>query len=687
MRSSRDAGMLTMRHSQYLAVVALWAALFGLTCTDDSGNPANPGGSIPPPTDLVAVAQSDTAIHITWTYGSAQVSEFSVERSIGSAQYVPASSVTNSGRSYLDVLPLLAGQTYQYRVVARVGESSSSYALSNTVLVTLLPPSAVIASTAADTAMVVFWAHPGGFQTHFGIERSVGMGSYDSVGIAGASSWQFLDRTVPIAGQTYTYRVRALSRYNVSAYATSPPINIVFASPEAVTVEVRGDTAAQVGWTYTGALQTGFEVERQTGPGDFVPVGTVGPAAREILDETPLRVGETYSYRVRTTSRSSKSEYATGAPFSIEFVAPSLNSLVARGDTAVQLSWTYTNGFQAGFRIECQTGLGEFDSVSVVAANTRQFVRSTPLLSEQTYIYRVCAISRYNQSGFATSGPLNVVLTKPSAVTVAVGPDSSLRVGWDYSASFQTGFEVERQIGLGGYEAIGIVGAAARQYFDRTWQNGQSNRYRVRALSRYNESAFASDSNSTIIPVAWMGKIYTVVQIGVQRWLKENLDVGTSGFGQTDNGAIEKYCYNNDTANCRIYGGLYVWDEAMQWSASPGARGICPPGFHIPTREDFNTLSAEVGGHADALKAVSIGGNANSSGFSLLFGGIYFIDYEMSSPAYMHLGYAGLLWSSTTYEDSRPVVFGLSFDSDTIGIGVAGIGYKVNAYSVRCVGD
>src|ERR1035437_1786144 len=68
--------------------------------------------------------------------------------------------------------------------------------------------------------------------------------------------------------------------------------------------------------------------------------------------------------------------------------------------------------------------------------------------------------------------------------------------------------------------------------------------------------------------VAYSGKIYSTIQIGTQCWLKENLDVGNMIHGidtAKNNGIIEKYCYNDDPANCTTYGGLYQWNEAMQY--------------------------------------------------------------------------------------------------------------------------
>jgi uncharacterized protein (TIGR02145 family) len=85
--------------------------------------------------------------------------------------------------------------------------------------------------------------------------------------------------------------------------------------------------------------------------------------------------------------------------------------------------------------------------------------------------------------------------------------------------------------------------------------------------------------------------------------MKQNMQVGTRiniASNQTDNGTIEKYCYDDTSTNCTDNhpnypdGGLYQWDEAMQYSTTEGAQGICPSGWHIPTHDDFTTLERAV---------------------------------------------------------------------------------------------
>ena len=90
--------------------------------------------------------------------------------------------------------------------------------------------------------------------------------------------------------------------------------------------------------------------------------------------------------------------------------------------------------------------------------------------------------------------------------------------------------------------------------------------------------------------------------------MAENLNVGEMIEGklnQSNESKIEKYCYNNDTAICLTYGGLYQWAEMMQLpsrcntescadSIHENHQGICPKGWRLLTYDDFYIVA-----HAD----------------------------------------------------------------------------------------
>ncbi|MDQ7816740.1 MAG: FISUMP domain-containing protein [Melioribacteraceae bacterium] len=189
---------------------------------------------------------------------------------------------------------------------------------------------------------------------------------------------------------------------------------------------------------------------------------------------------------------------------------------------------------------------------------------------------------------------------------------------------------------------------------------------------------------SGISNVTYDGKTYETVKIGNQCWLRRNLDVGYHIQGlqsQTNNHQLEKYCYNNEPINCELYGGLYQWNEAMQYVTTPGSQGICPTGWHIPTLTEYQILASIVGNDANLLKAVGQGtgdgAGTNSSGFTGLLGG-----YRLDAGHSNNLQQYGAFWSSSEASINEVNSLYLVSDSKYTSFNV---GYKAYSYSVRCI--
>jgi uncharacterized protein (TIGR02145 family) len=185
------------------------------------------------------------------------------------------------------------------------------------------------------------------------------------------------------------------------------------------------------------------------------------------------------------------------------------------------------------------------------------------------------------------------------------------------------------------------------------------------------------------------GKTYHTIQIASQCWLKENLDIGEMVAGdleQKDNGKIEKYCYNNDPVNCVEFGGLYQWGEAMQYLEKEKVQGICPSGFHIPSKNEFEVLKTVVNGNGNALKEWGEGSKKgfgeNYSGFSALLSG-----------ARYRGGYFGnlsdeLILLCSTQNNNAIVYANLFFLNDKFDICSIMMKNMLNdGYSVRCIKD
>jgi uncharacterized protein (TIGR02145 family) len=207
-------------------------------------------------------------------------------------------------------------------------------------------------------------------------------------------------------------------------------------------------------------------------------------------------------------------------------------------------------------------------------------------------------------------------------------------------------------------------------------------------------------SSGEIIPcpgtptVTYEGKIYNTVQIGNQCWLRENLDVGTMinssntyADSMSNNGIIEKYCFDNVISNCNNYGGLYQWNEAMQYTENDGAKGICPIGWHIPTLTEFETLKSTTNNDGNSLKAVGAGtGNGagtNTSGFSGLLSGVRSYDMNFN---FSDFGIHGLFWSSSLDNQYPYLDFALLLDDTDSDITLDSF-FRKHGFNVRCIKD
>ena len=158
------------------------------------------------------------------------------------------------------------------------------------------------------------------------------------------------------------------------------------------------------------------------------------------------------------------------------------------------------------------------------------------------------------------------------------------------------------------------------------------------------------------------------------------------------------FCYNNNESNCTKYGRLYTWAAAVGKSESEcgygytcsllsgNIQGVCPEGWHLPSKAEWETLFNAVDGQSTAgrvLKSTSgwesNGNGTDSFGFSALPAG-----YREKKVDYYNEGGLALFWSSTENISFSAYYMGLDFNHDD-----AGLNYddKNSEFSVRCIKD
>lgn len=171
---------------------------------------------------------------------------------------------------------------------------------------------------------------------------------------------------------------------------------------------------------------------------------------------------------------------------------------------------------------------------------------------------------------------------------------------------------------------------------------------------------FTTLSTPDILTVADIdGNVYKIVVIGNQYWMGENLKTKNFNDGTpiplvTDmtnwtNLTTPGYCwYNNDEASYKsTYGALYNWYTVITGK-------LCPTGWHVPNKNDWDILETYLGGTTVAggkMKEIGLShwtppnvGATDLVGFTGLPGGY-------AGGGFSSLGITGQFWSTTNYDE------------------------------------
>lgn len=198
------------------------------------------------------------------------------------------------------------------------------------------------------------------------------------------------------------------------------------------------------------------------------------------------------------------------------------------------------------------------------------------------------------------------------------------------------------------------------------------------------------------------GNSYKTIKINDTEWMAENLKTtkyssdspiscpgtDTNAWRETTSGAYA--VYNNNGAYESSYGFLYNAHAVLSTS------GLCPAGWRIPTKGDFETLIALFGNLGEAggkLKSVRTEpaphprwdlpntGIDEPIGFDALPSGIRYPNGE-----YNYLGTRCSFWTSSPNAPYDDGAYFFSFHYDNAIVGVATT-IKNAGFAVRCVKD
>lgn len=381
------------------------------------------------------------------------------------------------------------------------------------------------------------------------------------------------------------------------------------------------------------------------------------------------------------------------------------NLSISQSGTKLILTWDQPNNLISGFKIEREYSANSFAVIANLSKETHTYTDAAVIGGKQ-YKYKLTAIAGSNfsnsiQKSYTTAdiptisqfNLLSKTLTSATYSTSVVdGGSPILTKGVCWNNSPNPTIDNSKTLdGAGSNSFNSLVSNLTPnvKYYIRPYA---SNVIGIKYGPELTLTLILNTKQGQDVTDA-SGNVYGTVVIGDQTWMSKNLVTTKYQNGQTipnvTNGALWSalttgaYCdFLNDVNSAAGYGHLYNYFTVTD------SRNICPVGYHVPSKIEWETLLAYIGGNSSGalLKETgttywAIGNGTNLSGFSARSASWR----SQDSGFYYSLRTGGAyFWSSTKDTPKNPWVF--SINSETIAKISQDYYFEVAAgASIRCL--
>ncbi|MHA8055528.1 FISUMP domain-containing protein [Aquirufa nivalisilvae] len=376
-------------------------------------------------------------------------------------------------------------------------------------------------------------------------------------------------------------------------------------------------------------------------------------------------------------------------------------------NNTIKLTWTETNSNISGYTIYKQIDNGSLITLATLSKGITNFLDNSLNLGK-SHKYRVVATAGSNisnatettitPSGLPIVSSVNVISKTYSTISISISnfDDQGAAIQkkglcWSYSNVLPTIQNNITNDGSGNSSfntkltsILNNQPVYIRAYATNSWGTSYG--------PTINLTLSLNSANSVVKDVE--NNSYPTVKIGDQIWMAKNLTTSKYNNGtpipnitdqnqwiSTKNGAYSDFA--NNPNNVPNYGHLYNYFSIVD------SRGVCPTGFHIPSKSEFETLISYLEGPTKAAQMLKESGTTywdkpfgnNLSGFSARSGswrggdGIFYYAPRIGG-AYF--------WTSTKEDPKYPWVFNINSETS--------VGITKDAYfefpagtSIRCL--
>ncbi len=442
----------------------------------------------PIPANFKVRALDDQSVRLSWEDRCDFEKGFIIERKVKKEEFSNIVELTEN-TTYFDDKGLTDGKGYYYRIKAFSQLNESDYSSEISISTSFPAPQNLYVDILNDHSCKLYWEDKSSFVTGFIVERKENEGEFEQIAELGGITKNYVDETM-VLGSNYSYRIRALSEKNTSAYSNEISTKTDFPGPANLYSETIDDQSLRLYWEDNSTFEEGFKLERKDEDSDYVEISLLEPNTTTFIDKN-LKYGRTYIYRVAAYTITSTTGYSNEHSAKTIFPKPSYLSALVLDDQSIKLSWLDNCNFDEGFKLERKEDSGEFRSIASLDTETTSYLDEN-LHYGTNYIYRVFAVTKLNNSDYSNKVEVKTFFPEPTYLSSEVINDQTISLYWEDNCSFEAGFRLERKMDSKAFSEIAVFGENITTHIDKDLSFGKTYYYRVLAFTSFNESDYSN---------------------------------------------------------------------------------------------------------------------------------------------------------------------------------------------------
>ncbi|MDP8239090.1 MAG: fibronectin type III domain-containing protein [Candidatus Hatepunaea meridiana] len=459
-----------MKRFSFLLIFLFPIFLLGIIgCNgDDDDGPSGP--TLDPPSNLSAVALSNSEVELTWVDRSSGAAGFIVERSTDGVNWLGIAEIEAGGTGYTNS-GLSEGKVYHYRIKAKIGSDMS--VATEPVSVTTLPitPEDLVMTNVTGSMIELSWSDESDVEDGYNLERKLESAEdFTSIAELDANSITCQDTDVE-ADKVYIYRIQATIGDIASEWSNELTVSVIMGPSDFAAIVV---SCSEIGltWTDNSMVETGFRLERKAGTGDWVVAANLD-ADVVSYNDTGLEEATNYSYQVIGILEDGESDPSNIATATTMLISP-VNLTATKEEnnpTIINLLWEEASNAEDGFELQRKLGAeGQYMGLINLPENTTSYTDPNTT-ANSTYYYRLRAIASGDIIS-EWSNEISIITTiltpqAPSDLELEALSYYQVKLNWQDNSDNELGFVINRSFfRFEGYSVIDTVSLDQTEYID-----------------------------------------------------------------------------------------------------------------------------------------------------------------------------------------------------------------------------